>query len=174
MKNRHFLSFLGIAIAAFSATGTEDTGTHTSSTTSSPSAPAPSSPHAPSTLRENRPAEPQEGGQGADRFDEFVTVQKHVPHEKTRIWPVGDKVGLDLLVKPGVTDKQLAKLVRWYVSVNAAVIIIYDNRVNAEKREAMVADYMGGKLERHIYTWHRNGDLKDWKTVQIPLTPNSD
>ena len=114
-------------------------------------------------------AEPEEGRPESDRFAEYATIQQHVPHEKTKMWPVGNKIGLDLLVKPGVTNKQLAELVRWYVSVGAVVIFIYDDRRNAEKREAMVATYTSGKLERQIYTWHKNGDLKDWKTTEIPL-----
>jgi hypothetical protein len=118
-------------------------------------------------------AEPQKEGRERDRFAEYVAVQEHVPHEKTRRWPIGEKIGLDLLVKRGVTDKQLAELVRWYVSVGAVVISVYDDRANAEKREAMVATYMDGKLTRNIYTWRRNGDLKDWKMVEIPLTPNA-
>ena len=108
-----------------------------------------------------------------DRFAEYVAVQQHIPHEKTKTWPVGDKIGLSLLVKPGVTNKQLAELVRWYISVNASVIFIYDDRKNAEKGERMVADYMDGKLTRNIYTWQRNGDLKDRKMVEIPLTPDA-
>ena|SRR5437879_5142186 len=117
-------------------------------------------------------AEPREGRE-PDRFAEYAVVQEHVPHEKTKTWPIGQKIGLDLLVKRGVTDKQLAELVRWYVSVGAVVISIYDDRANAEKREAMVATYMDGTLTRNIYTWHKNGDLKDWKMVQIPLAPTT-
>jgi hypothetical protein len=114
-------------------------------------------------------AEPQEGRREPDRFAEYAAVQEHVPHEKVKTWPVGDKIGLNLLVKRAATDKQLAELVRWYVSVGAVVIFIYDDRRKAEKGEAMVATYLNGKLERQMYTWHHNGDLKDWKTVQISL-----
>lgn len=36
-----------------------------------------------------------------DRFEEYAVVARHVPHEVTRRWPVGDKIGLELLVKRG-------------------------------------------------------------------------
>lgn len=102
--------------------------------------------------------------QPADRINEYVVVQQHVPHEVTRRWPVGDKTGLDLLVKRGTSDKQLAELVRWYVSVGATIISIYDNRAKAAEGVMPIATYLSGDLIRCHY---RRDELVKMTTIEL-------
>jgi hypothetical protein len=104
----------------------------------------------------------------ADRFDEYAVVAQHVPHERIRTWPIGnDGIGMELLVKRGTNDKQLAELVRWYVSVHAKLISIYDNRESANKREGLTAFYDNGELTRMKF--NRKGE---WVGMTpIPLAP---
>jgi hypothetical protein len=102
-----------------------------------------------------------------DRFNEYVVVQQHVPHKVTRRWPIfGEKIGVDLVVERGSTDKQLVEVVKWYVSVRATTVFIYDNDANASKRVMPLAMYMDNDLTRFRY---RNDELI--KMTKIELSP---
>jgi hypothetical protein len=106
-------------------------------------------------------AEPNGFDPKADRFDEFIALSKAVPHERLKIWPIGNSTGMELLVKRGITDKQLAMLVRWYVSHgNATYIVIFDipHTPPGGGGNAVMASYMGGTLTRFLY---RNSDEED-------------
>ena len=55
--------------------------------------------------------------EAARRHGEYLAL---VPHKLTKAWIAGirtDKIGVDLLVKRGVTDRQLAELIRWYTGL---------------------------------------------------------
>src|SRR5438128_574390 len=94
-----------------------------------------------------------------------------VPHKLTKAWIAGirtEKIGVDLLVDRGVTDRQLTDLIRWYVGCNATVITVYDDAENARNRRSMLASYMCGeandcaRFERFTYP-----KGKDWKVREV-------
>ena len=105
------------------------------------------------------------------RRDEYLAT---VPHAVTKAWIAGirtDKIGVDLLVERGITDRQLADLIRWYVGCNTTVVTVYDDAENARKRENMLASYMCGdandctQFERFAYP-----KGKDWTVRSISFT----
>jgi hypothetical protein len=105
------------------------------------------------------------------RRDEYRAT---VPHAVTKAWIAGirtDKIGVDLLVERGITDRQLADLIRWYVGCNTTVVTVYDDAENARKRENMLASYMCGdandctQFERFAYP-----KGKDWTVRSISFT----
>jgi len=73
-------------------------------------------------------------------------------------------------VKRGTTDEQLAKVVRWYVSVGATYIIIYDNRAHTREgggdSSGFIASYSAGKLSRFLY---RHGELVGESPIELSL-----
>ena len=97
-----------------------------------------------------------------------------VPHKATKAWIAGirtDKIGVGLLVERGITDRQLADLIRWYVGCNAGVVFVYDDAENARKGENMLASYMCGEandctqFERFAYP-----KGKDWTVRSVSFT----
>jgi hypothetical protein len=106
--------------------------------------------------------------EAAKRRGEYLAL---VPHKVTNAWIAGiwtDKIGVDLLVERGVTDRQLADLIRWYVGCNAKAITVYDDAENARNRVSMVASYDCGEandcthFERFTYT-----KGKDWTVTPV-------
>jgi hypothetical protein len=120
------------------------------------------------TLAGNASAEPEHA---KDRFDEFIALSKAVPHERLKMWPVGDGTGMELLVKRGTTDEQLAKLVRWYVGqANARVISIFDipHTPPGGGGNAVMAHYADGTLIRFLYRHSDEEDLIGQRTIELP------
>jgi hypothetical protein len=104
-----------------------------------------------------------------DRFNEFAAIARNVPHERLRTWPVGSEVGMDLLVKRGLTDAQLAELIRWYVSVNARVIFIFDSAENARNGECPIANYMHKTAGVPDHSFLRFTKACSWESHDVPL-----
>jgi hypothetical protein len=111
---------------------------------------------------------PSNGSLERDRFDEFAAVARKVPHERLRIWPVGSQIGMDLLVKRGLSDAQLAELIRWYVSVNARVIFIFDNAEHARNGECPIASYMASAAGPEK-SFTRFTKACSWESHEVPL-----
>jgi hypothetical protein len=107
----------------------------------------------------------------ADSFNEYGALIKAVPHKQLRIWPLRNSIGMELLVERGVTDKQLAMLVRWYVGHgNATLIYVYDlpNTPPGGGGNAVMAQYADGTLIRFLYRHSDEEDLIGQRTIELP------
>jgi hypothetical protein len=114
-------------------------------------------------------AEPDGFDPKADRFDEFIALAKAVPHERLKIWPVGKSTGMELLVKRGISDKQLSMLVRWYANHgNATYIVIFDipHTPPGGGGNAVMALY-DGTLIRFLYRHSDEEDLVGQRTIEL-------
>ncbi len=118
-------------------------------------------------------AEPDERQPEGGKFNEYGALIKAVPHERLRIWPIGDKTGMELLVKRGTTDEQLAMLVRWYVSQgNATHIVVFDipHTPPGGGGNGVMAYYDGKPtptLIRFLYRHSDEEDLIGQRTIEL-------
>jgi hypothetical protein len=116
-------------------------------------------------------AEPDELHPKADSFNEYGLLIREVPHKRLKIGPVGNGTGMEILVKRGITDKQLARLVRWYVAHgNAKYIVFFDipDTPPGGGGNAVMAHYADGTLIRFLYRHSDEEDLVGQRTIELP------